>query len=578
MTNISTVAMINVLPISATGSIAVPKPSLAGQVNPGTLGSMSGSVAVPKPGFIASGQVVNPPQVFPLQPLVIFVELFVGGTWIDITDFVYQRDAITIGRGRPNEASTISPGALGLTINNRDGRFSPRNPAGPYFGDLGRNNQLRLSAPTDPLMSTLDYRFWGEVPAWPPQWDTTGQDVFTQITVAGIIRRLTQSGAATLGTALTRYYQNLTGAAAPAGFWPADDGTSATRLASAVQGVQPMTISGVPTLANASPFPGSAAIPVLNGSSWNGVIGAGAPAAKLNTVIFPSGSGSGVIPPGVFSLTVEGWSPGGPGAGGVGTAVESTPHPGGFGGGGGGYGKTVIPVEPGLPYTWQVGTGGVGGTSNHLGTLGTQTKFTYNGVTKLLVTPGGVPSRSAGGSGGGGSGSVGQVLRLGGKGGTDTGSGAASGGGSAGPSSAGPAGRTAATPGGAVGATPVAGGGKGGTGGSTGGHGGNGSGPGGGGGGGGGLGFNVNGGGTGGNGAGGKLQMTYSASSVGVVSANTLRFLLDVPAAGDTNLGVLARMFTTGSIYQLDVIYGTGGTLTLTGYSAEIGRASCRER
>lgn len=73
------------------------------------------------------------------------VELDLNGTWTDITSYVYYRGMINIGRGRSDESSQAQPSTCQMTLNNRDGRFSPRNPEGPYYGSIGRNTPLRVS-------------------------------------------------------------------------------------------------------------------------------------------------------------------------------------------------------------------------------------------------------------------------------------------------------------------------------------------------------------------------------------------------------------------------------------------------
>lgn len=71
-------------------------------------------------------------------------ELILGGRWVDISPDVYQRDDIEITRGRSDEASSVDPGKCKLTLNNRQGRYSPRNPTSPHYGLLGRNTPLRV--------------------------------------------------------------------------------------------------------------------------------------------------------------------------------------------------------------------------------------------------------------------------------------------------------------------------------------------------------------------------------------------------------------------------------------------------
>lgn len=101
---------------------------------PGPLGSATG---------IAPAVDTSPP--FPQSPLRIRVEAQVGGTWTGITSYVYSRDRITITRGRSAEAPVADPSSQRLTLNNRDGRFSNRNPVGPWYGLIGRNTPMRTS-------------------------------------------------------------------------------------------------------------------------------------------------------------------------------------------------------------------------------------------------------------------------------------------------------------------------------------------------------------------------------------------------------------------------------------------------
>lgn len=84
-------------------------------------------------------------MVFPADLLPVKVELQLAGVWTDVTDYTYTRDSLVIRRGRSDEASSFEPGECRLTLNNIDGRFSPRNPNGPYYGALTRNTPIRVS-------------------------------------------------------------------------------------------------------------------------------------------------------------------------------------------------------------------------------------------------------------------------------------------------------------------------------------------------------------------------------------------------------------------------------------------------
>ncbi|MEV2203857.1 hypothetical protein AB0E11_28385, partial [Streptomyces fradiae] len=80
--------------------------------------------------------------VFPLRR---YTELYLDGAWVDISGYVYERDPITITRGRGAEDDRTSPASCTLTLNNRGGVFSPRNPRSPYYGLLQRNTPIRVS-------------------------------------------------------------------------------------------------------------------------------------------------------------------------------------------------------------------------------------------------------------------------------------------------------------------------------------------------------------------------------------------------------------------------------------------------
>jgi hypothetical protein len=86
-------------------------------------------------------------MTFPQSILDTRVELLLAGVWTDITSYVYVRNPVQITRGHPDEAGSINPTVCSLTLNNRGGRFSPRNPVGPYYGKLTRNTQMRVSVP-----------------------------------------------------------------------------------------------------------------------------------------------------------------------------------------------------------------------------------------------------------------------------------------------------------------------------------------------------------------------------------------------------------------------------------------------
>ena len=91
---------------------------------------------------------------FPNTPLDIRTELQIDGVWQRVR--TYERDTIVIETGRPDMAAQTDPGSLQITIDNRDGRYSPRNPMSPLYGKIGRNTPIRLSVPGTTSYLELD--------------------------------------------------------------------------------------------------------------------------------------------------------------------------------------------------------------------------------------------------------------------------------------------------------------------------------------------------------------------------------------------------------------------------------------
>jgi hypothetical protein len=247
-----------------------------------------------RPSLSGSGNLV---PTFPINPLAFVIELNLNGTWTDISNFVYFRDPIQISDiGRPNESSTIQPGQCTLTLNNRDGRFSPKNAAGAYYPYIQRNTQLRVhvNAASVNGVNYSGYRFYGEVSEWPPTSDITGSDKFLQITASGIWRRLSRNST-NIGSAYTRYNQTLSNIAA---YWSMEDGSGSPDFASGILGQPVMAFtSGTPNLSATAAFLGSDAIPAVNGAVLTGNISTAANPTvnRFRFALFvPSGGDTGV--------------------------------------------------------------------------------------------------------------------------------------------------------------------------------------------------------------------------------------------------------------------------------------------
>lgn len=193
------------------------------------------------------------------------VEIRLDGVWTNITSYVRAADGIQIRRGQRDEQPTFEASICTLTLNNADGRFSPRNPTGAYYGTIGRNTPIRVKVGSD-------NRFYGEVSAWPTTWDESGRVAWTTVQAAGIVRRLAQ-GYPPLQGPIKRYIQ-ADSSPTPVAYWPMDDPQGSTSLASGLSGYPAMTLEGtsLPQPGTYSEFPTTDPIVVLNNGATRGVV------------------------------------------------------------------------------------------------------------------------------------------------------------------------------------------------------------------------------------------------------------------------------------------------------------------
>ncbi|MFC7846120.1 hypothetical protein [Streptomyces sp. NPDC057382] len=76
----------------------------------------------------------------------ITTELNLGGVWTQASGVRTESD-MQGTRGLSSWASEADPSKYTFALDNRDGRYSPRNPLSPYYRQLSRNTPIRISVP-----------------------------------------------------------------------------------------------------------------------------------------------------------------------------------------------------------------------------------------------------------------------------------------------------------------------------------------------------------------------------------------------------------------------------------------------
>lgn len=145
----------------------------------------------------------------------VTVELYLNSVWTAITSYVRYDPGVSVRFGVQQENSVADPSECRITVNNRDGRFTPRNTAGAYYPYLKRGTPLRV------LVAGVE-RFRGELVEYPVRWDPSGADARAELVAAGIMRRLARANGLD-SPMLATIKQLSTANANIQAYWPLED-------------------------------------------------------------------------------------------------------------------------------------------------------------------------------------------------------------------------------------------------------------------------------------------------------------------------------------------------------------------
>jgi hypothetical protein len=166
----------------------------------------------------------------------VTVELFYDSQWN--TAPVYTRDGIRLTHGRRDEETDAPPSSCGLTLDNRDGAYNPRNPQSALYGKIGRNTPLRVTVDTD-------VRFAGEVAQWQPRRGVSAADAWVLVEANGVTRRLGQG--ASVAPSVVRAYIPTLAESLDLAYWALEDGPQAVAPAATAGSGGRMYLRGKPS-------------------------------------------------------------------------------------------------------------------------------------------------------------------------------------------------------------------------------------------------------------------------------------------------------------------------------------------
>lgn len=180
--------------------------------------------------------------------------IFYSGTWHDISADVLEGEQIKITRGLPEDGS-LRPSKIEWTFNNATDAYRPTNPTSPLYGLAGRGMPCRaaVGGSVRAVGEATSYRpdQTPDFAVGPPRRGMRWVD----LTAEGQLARIA-GWDEPLRSAI---YQKLISNPELRGYWPLEDGRSATQLTNAVSGGQPGYLIGAVPAADDGPGGGGTA-------------------------------------------------------------------------------------------------------------------------------------------------------------------------------------------------------------------------------------------------------------------------------------------------------------------------------
>ncbi|MGE5830039.1 MAG: hypothetical protein ACM30G_17010, partial [Micromonosporaceae bacterium] len=192
------------------------------------------------------------PITFPTTNLTLLTRIAPGAdlsadpatwSWSEISEFVRWDGGNGIGveDGRRDGSGLVTTTTARMMLDNRDGRFSRRNPASPYFGQLSTRTPIWVEVdPGDGGHTRLE----AFVESWPVRWpDESLNDCYVLIECAGIMRYLQQSP----GDAKSAALRSLTSSASAlstglVAYWPLEDLAGSRSASTPIVGARAATV------------------------------------------------------------------------------------------------------------------------------------------------------------------------------------------------------------------------------------------------------------------------------------------------------------------------------------------------
>jgi hypothetical protein len=208
------------------------------------------------------------PDRSPFRAGFCTVSFFIGGSWVDVDLHELSEDGVTLTRDTGlASGSGASAGSCSFRMKDPTGKWSPRHPSSPYYGQIGKGTPLRVV--TELIAGAPSTRFYGEVVTFQPSWGRDGsKSAVVDVTAAGTLRRI-GLGASPLRSPIYRGRSTI--GADLVAYWSCEDGSNATAI-SAYSTAKAGTFTGSPALGASSVVLGSDPLPTIEDARFAFVV------------------------------------------------------------------------------------------------------------------------------------------------------------------------------------------------------------------------------------------------------------------------------------------------------------------
>jgi hypothetical protein len=199
--------------------------------------------------------------------------------WTDITQDVLDEPGIVVTTGRDERGAIdqeANPTELTLRLRNfrtsgvtrtNEGQYTPGNPNSANYPNVVQYVPLRVRQPYGYSPPTTRYTVF--VDSWAPTWDASGRAATVDVIARGRLQRIRDTRQPTY-SALRRYISGgIEADIYPHAYYPLEDESGATRIASAIAGDPPMQTTGGVSFGSVSDLAASKPLPAVPD---NGVI------------------------------------------------------------------------------------------------------------------------------------------------------------------------------------------------------------------------------------------------------------------------------------------------------------------